>query len=363
MSVHHRSGQIQSPLPSVILGHFIRQVQEHHFRTSTRAPRPLHYDTSTKSLAQYPWPCDEETGEKTSPSMLEAFRRTHEFKGPCCLCPLLDESNNYAEAFIGIIEVARHEVSESTLHGDGPFSQMNGLPASVRLETFFELPHLMVEACHKRGNPLPPQALNHRSDLQRAMDSPGLFQVINSPTIKGWGREWLSTMDPGLPEQARLSFMQKLTEGIAEEDFWLTFIQCASCGLVILRQGAFTIHKCNMPLSRVIRQGTQRNLACPYPSVAPNRHAPIRVLTQAPSRIAPSRWWPSIGDTPETRPLGVMQSRRRGERPTIRRSPTPTDVSSPRSEGSDSEHDEGLEADEGPEPNEGLEPVSANLHA
>lgn len=134
MSTYH-STQVQSPLPSVILGHFIRQVQEHHYRTLVRSPLPLHYDTNTRSLSQYPWyyllssspashptylhnllqlrPCDEATGERVPPSMLEAFRRTHDLKGPCCLCPFLDRSNNYAEAFIGIVEVARHELEFS----------------------------------------------------------------------------------------------------------------------------------------------------------------------------------------------------------------------------------------------------------
>jgi hypothetical protein len=116
-----------------------------------------------------------------------------------------------------------------------------------------------------------------------------------------------------------------------------------------------------MPLPRVIRRGTQRNRPCPYPSAAPTRRAPIRVLTEAPSRIASSRLLHSLGDTPETLPMTAMQSRRRGERATIRRSLTPTDVSSPRSEGSASEDDEELEPDEGLVPDEGLELVSADL--
>lgn len=124
---------IQSPLPSVILGHFNRQIHENHFQTSDRSPLPLHFDTKTRSLGRYLWyvfrfaspapltqfpyrPRDRETKRLVAPSMLADFRRTHMFRAPCCLCPFMDGSSDYVETFIGVVEVAHHQPNE--LHGE-----------------------------------------------------------------------------------------------------------------------------------------------------------------------------------------------------------------------------------------------------
>lgn len=54
MSNYHEP-QEQRPLPSAILAHFLRQIQDHHCRTPGRDPRPLHYDSATQTLEVFPW--------------------------------------------------------------------------------------------------------------------------------------------------------------------------------------------------------------------------------------------------------------------------------------------------------------------
>lgn len=48
-------------------------------------------------------PYNAESGERVSPSMLEAYQRSHEFRAPCCLCAFIDDGE-YTESEIGIVE-------------------------------------------------------------------------------------------------------------------------------------------------------------------------------------------------------------------------------------------------------------------
>lgn len=41
--------------PSIILDHFLRQIESHHVHTPSRTPLPLHYNSKTGSLIEYPW--------------------------------------------------------------------------------------------------------------------------------------------------------------------------------------------------------------------------------------------------------------------------------------------------------------------
>jgi hypothetical protein len=134
------SGRIpmtQTPDLSILLSHFLRQVESYHIHTPTRSPLALHYDERTRSLIEYPWwvcsfsgsftvltylvsfarPINPDTKQRVPPSELEAFRRTNRFRGPSCLCAFLD-GGDYTEARIGIVESIERSGERSQLHGE-----------------------------------------------------------------------------------------------------------------------------------------------------------------------------------------------------------------------------------------------------
>lgn len=122
--------QISSKLPT--LARFVRELRINHRHTPGRPALPLHYDTQTHALVEFPWyvtlsfleslgilkcsprplalprPCDPESGERIPPSMLEEHQRTHHFWAPCCFCTFLgEEGGRYTESVIGVVEDAR----------------------------------------------------------------------------------------------------------------------------------------------------------------------------------------------------------------------------------------------------------------
>ncbi|KAJ3538316.1 hypothetical protein NMY22_g5223 [Coprinellus aureogranulatus] len=145
----------QSPLPSAIVAHFLRQVQHHHCRTPSQSPLPLHFDANTQSLVEYPWPVNPETNERVPPSMLESFRRSNNFRGPCCLCALLD-GKPYSETLIGIVEVPSSSTYGHHSYDDALYGQYVAVCSRQRcgyslwIEKFFPLKGLKVQPCLKR---------------------------------------------------------------------------------------------------------------------------------------------------------------------------------------------------------------------
>lgn len=142
-------------------------------------------------------------------------------------------------------------------------------------------------------------------------------------------------MDQAQPEKARLQFMQSLIEGVTEEQFWQTFIQCISCRVVMIRLGALSVHKCNAanddPRERPDR-GIHRYR--PYPAGAPNRRASSCLHREPSPLIITPHLQSLVGDAPESCPMSSIRS---GVEDTgSRRSLTPTDILSA---GSDSETD------------------------
>jgi hypothetical protein len=131
-----------TPHPCAV-GHFLRQVETHHVQTPNHTPLPLHYDSTTASMVVFPWcavnysavdhyltrapnrrrganrPYNPETEARVPPSGLEAYRRTHHFKGPCCLCAFVTRKP-YIETRIGIVESFNgdEDRNRSVLHGE-----------------------------------------------------------------------------------------------------------------------------------------------------------------------------------------------------------------------------------------------------
>ncbi|KAJ3546575.1 hypothetical protein NMY22_g1996 [Coprinellus aureogranulatus] len=236
----------------VILDHFHRQIQEHHFLTPSRGPIPLHFNPATRSLAEFLWPCDGESRTKVTPDRLESFRRTHEFRAPCCLCPFLDQSYQHKEAVIGIIEVAHSLLDTSHSTFDGEYvavcaAQRCGY--SLRLEIFYPFDNLRIRAYPKRDVALPVQAsVRVSEDLGPDVNHVGLSRLLDGSVSRVRGqRNRLALMRPDVPWKARDSFIDKLYKGIPESEFWRTFVQCTECKGVVLRLGMFTSHYCRTP--------------------------------------------------------------------------------------------------------------------
>ncbi|TEB24924.1 hypothetical protein FA13DRAFT_1714230 [Coprinellus micaceus] len=267
----------QSPIPSVILAHFLRQIQAHHCRTPGRQPVPLHYDSTTQSLKEFYWPYNIETGQRIPPSMLESYRRTHHFRAPSCL-----------------FEVARGDADgnhDSILNGQYvAVCERRRCGYSLCLEKFYMLSGIKVEACEKRETPLRPQELNYMSDLSGPTPpkgQAGLRQVISEPAIRGRGRFMFPQIKPEVPKTAKKALIHSLVHGMNEDLFWDTFVQCFVCKDIMLRLGMFAAHRCQVDTG------------------AANPRSSTRSPRNSRSLIRPHLL--SIpGDIPEVRPLRSM---------------------------------------------------------
>lgn len=105
--------------------HFLRRIQAAHFKTRNSAPTILHWSPNKKDLEVWFWcliflshrrgtpahgfnrPTDSNR-QRIAPSELEAHRRTHEFRSPCCLCAADGThpsgfDSSYIESQIGLV--------------------------------------------------------------------------------------------------------------------------------------------------------------------------------------------------------------------------------------------------------------------
>lgn len=202
--------------------------------------------------------------------MLEAFRRTHDFRAPSCLCAFLDDED-YSESVIGIVEVARGNADgnhDSIMNGqyvaacarqrcgyfrkfclESGWMKVSLTPIKCRLSLSGEILHagrphapklhkarLVDLLCYtvshltrftsRVDEPLDPQELNYFSDLRgTAQRSSGLSQILGEPEPavyirRNLGSEWSRCLpvtqlsDEGLPElrQLRPEVPQKAQE-------------------------------------------------------------------------------------------------------------------------------------------------------
>ncbi|TEB19267.1 hypothetical protein FA13DRAFT_1719021 [Coprinellus micaceus] len=310
-----RGSQKQSPLPSVILAHFLRQIQAHQCRTPTRGPIPLHYDSRTESLKEFPWPFDLETGQRVPPSMLESYRRTHMFQAPSCLCAFLDKVD-YTESVIGIIEVATggnaDENHDSILNGQYvAVCERRRCGYSLCLEKFYMLSGLKMQGCLKRETPLSLREMSYVSDLRGpaySQSKAGLLQMIGEPSIRG-GRFRFPYVKPDVSKKEKDALLRSLTEGMGEDLFYGTFVQCFICKDIMLRPGMFGPHRCS---------SQKRKNRHPTPCFSTSGfHGPgYRALRRGEAPLLGR----IPGDVPEAQPLASLSVRSS--------SPIPTDVDS-----------------------------------
>ncbi|TEB15351.1 hypothetical protein FA13DRAFT_1721217 [Coprinellus micaceus] len=230
-----------APALAPMMADFIRQIQDYHRPTPTRAAYPLHYDTKTQALVEFPWPYDPESGQRIAPDMLEAYQKSHEFRAPCCLCAFI-EGKAYSKSEIGIVDGGRATV----LTG-----QYVALCSSRRcgyfvcLEWFYTMDGLMLQTCRKRDHPLPSKESAHFSDsldLSRPLNPASLTPMVPATgTPKN-----LRLIKPAMPKKAMEELFWDLAHGVSWETFASTFAQCLVCKAIVLREGMFSQHRCGM---------------------------------------------------------------------------------------------------------------------
>ncbi|KAJ3492751.1 hypothetical protein NMY22_g20308 [Coprinellus aureogranulatus] len=173
--------RIQTPDLRILLSHFLRQIEARHVRTKEHPAVPLHYDSKTGNLVEYFWPCEinpdskkeEDKYRRVRPCDLESYRRTHHFRGPCCLCAFLDDKD-YTEAQIAIVEVLTADEGR------------NHCVLNVCIERFYQLNDIPLRKYPRRVTPLPPVHLIHISDVEKSFRrGEGLFQVMPDVVSRG----------------------------------------------------------------------------------------------------------------------------------------------------------------------------------
>ncbi|TEB31574.1 hypothetical protein FA13DRAFT_1709534 [Coprinellus micaceus] len=240
--IPHRSSNVQALDPKVTVSHFLLQVQSAHVRTRDREPVPLHFDSKTDTLVPYIWysnptlqnvygrlPVNPATGERLSPDEIESHRRTHELRGPCCLCAHL-EGGDYTEARIGIAETLTKDLTRS-------HSILKGEIVAVFLWL------LKMFRWWKLMSPS-----GQETDF---------FQVMSDAVIRAKRPRALEIVYPR--KKVNKELIRDLAKGITEERFWATFVQCLICKGIIFRETFGANHVCD------IEQPKRRRYS-PYPT-------------------------------------------------------------------------------------------------
>ncbi|TEB18702.1 hypothetical protein FA13DRAFT_1803135 [Coprinellus micaceus] len=246
---HNPQYPVNATRPSHLsVGYFLRQVETHHVQTPNHTPIPLHYDSKVGSMATFPWPLNPETETRVPPSKLEAYRRTHHFRGPCCLCAFAS-NRSYTEAKIGIVETFNGDKDRncSVLHGEYVATcATQACGYFLCLERFYPVRGLKVQVYAKRGT----YALGFIA-LMRVFDVPksfragdGLFQVMTDSVIRGRPR-CFQVINP-VPRKVRDAIARELWRGVNEDRFWDLFVQCLVCKTVALRQAMSGGHNCSI---------------------------------------------------------------------------------------------------------------------
>ncbi|KAH6866051.1 hypothetical protein BKA70DRAFT_1454641 [Coprinopsis sp. MPI-PUGE-AT-0042] len=238
-------------------GHFLRRIQAAHFKTRNSAPTILHWSPRKKDLEVWYWPTDVD-GQRIAPSELEAHRRTHEFRSPCCLCaadgthPSGFESS-YTEAQIGIVTKLPNEGLQSEYGCYALTGEYVAICAQRRcgylvcLEWFYALPLLFVRKHEERENPLPQQELTYIDNLglsEEGSEDAGLFQTLpQTLNTRGTKRKLqnanFDSLDD-LPNQIEAL----IRDGVPESVFWSMFIQCSACKIITATSVFAHLHDC-----------------------------------------------------------------------------------------------------------------------
>ncbi|TEB38581.1 hypothetical protein FA13DRAFT_1784901 [Coprinellus micaceus] len=296
--------EIQTPSLRIMLSHFLNQILSHHSRTPSQNPVALHWDSRTKSLKEFAWPCDSSTGDRVLPGELEGHRRSHTFRGPSCLCAFLD-GGEYAETQFGIVEGIRG----AGLARNG--SVLNGEYVAVcarnrcgYFQQFYPLQGIKVQFYKRRGFPLPPQNLIKISDIEKYhSNGAGLFQVLPDMMLRGNAKE-LESLDSGeVLANHGAELLTDFTEGMSEIRFWSTFVQCLRCKAIFLRQYYAVSHRGTCPRSRATVTSE------PYRNGRLHRKARDKTVLRALLGHAPA-------DVPEAYPMASLSIRLRQPSPT-----------------------------------------------
>ncbi|TEB28541.1 hypothetical protein FA13DRAFT_1711826 [Coprinellus micaceus] len=303
--------RFQTPDIRIMLSHFHRQIELGHLQMTTQRPKPLHYDPNTRALAKFAWPCDLNPKPKgpfdkvirMPPSELGAYRRIHLFRAPCCLCAFLDKKG-YTEAHIATVEVLTQDGDRNRCLRNGEIiaqcaSQRCGF--TFCLEWFYQLSDLNVRRYSARANPLPVQDLVYISDIEKSFcRGDGLFQVMPDVVTRGIRRDF-RRVNPSEANKVDPLLLRKLMAGMAEVDFWATFVQCMQCEKVTFRHNFAVNHQCVK--GKPQRTPSWDNRFHPYRSSTAGSHTGttgLRLLARTDTVL--------IGDQPEPQVIQSMSN-------------------------------------------------------
>ncbi|TEB25443.1 hypothetical protein FA13DRAFT_1796523 [Coprinellus micaceus] len=118
------------------------------------------------------------------------------------------------------------------------------LVSIVCLERFYPLIFLKIQVCNPRKRALAPAELATITDLDKSLrGGDGLFQLMTDVVVRGSGRR-LEKVHPDSAKEVKDSLVNELTEGMTEDRFWATFVQCLVCKTVTLRKHFAVNHVC-----------------------------------------------------------------------------------------------------------------------
>ncbi|TEB32504.1 hypothetical protein FA13DRAFT_1790799 [Coprinellus micaceus] len=223
-----------------------------------------HFDYQCQGLKKWAWPCylgRDGISTPVPPDELEEHSRDYVFQTPCCPCAYL-RGVAYTPTKITLLESIndiRNDPLKRPFVGEYVAECTTGAcEYFVVLERFYgsdAVPHRLSEKRVRRFNPDLFAFIKSRGqDITPVTEVSGFRRVLLPPQSKGFDRgpnklkrsrgegdEGAGAPLDGVDDEQMDNLMKA---GLAENEFWELFIQCATCGHVLPRAAYPYAHRC-----------------------------------------------------------------------------------------------------------------------
>ncbi|TEB15755.1 hypothetical protein FA13DRAFT_1721077 [Coprinellus micaceus] len=200
-----------------------------------------HFNSGSQELEKWAWPClHDSQSTPVPPDELESHAREYVFRTPCCPCAYLTGSF-YTPTKISLLEAVNENRTDAIRR-----------PFIVVLERFYGNEVIPHRTYPERTTPSLWEIMAMDPDSYPLKDPQrdGFRRVLSPPKIEhgfSRGTNRLKRLREEEEESPMEALSQLMEEGLAEEVFWDSFVQCAKCSHVFPTSLYPYAHRLNEP--------------------------------------------------------------------------------------------------------------------